>query len=29
MDLSTFSTGVYTLVARMDDATVLRRTVVK
>lgn len=29
MDLSTFSPGVYTLLARMDDATVLRRTVVK
>lgn len=29
MDLTPFSTGVYTLVARMDDATVLRRTVVK
>jgi len=29
LDLSTFSAGAYTLVARMDDATVLRRTVVK
>jgi hypothetical protein len=29
MDLTPFSTGVYTLVARMDDATVLRRTFVK
>ncbi|MBL7981121.1 MAG: hypothetical protein JNL52_04860 [Flavobacteriales bacterium] len=29
MDLSAFSAGAYTLVARMDDATVLRRTVVK
>jgi hypothetical protein len=29
MDLTPFSTGVYTLVARMADGTVLRRTVVK
>jgi hypothetical protein len=29
LDLSAFSAGAYTLVARMDDATVLRRTVVK
>jgi hypothetical protein len=29
LDLCGFSAGAYTLVARMADATVLRRTVVK
>jgi hypothetical protein len=29
LDLSGFSAGAYTLVVRMADATVLRRTVVK